>query len=89
LQIFCKFDNFIAVCVDIISGVGSRAQPPETNGGMGGRFHRTTNFKICFQIKSFIYREAESYVSHNQTKQASMHAPRFGTQSKQSSKQTF
>jgi len=32
-------------------------------------------------------REAESYVSGHQTKQASMQVPRFGTQSKQSSKQ--
>jgi len=34
-------------------------------------------------------REAESNVSRHQTKQASMHVPRFGTLSKQSSKQPF
>jgi len=34
-----------------------------------------------------VNREAKSYVSHHQTKQASMHAPRFGTQSKQSFQQ--
>jgi len=47
-----------------------------------------------------LYGEVKSYVSHHQTskhqctvtspdKQASMHTPRFGTQSKQSSKQPF
>jgi len=42
------------------------------------------NFRLT---KELLYREAESYVS--QDKQASIHAPRFGTQSKQSSKQPF
>jgi len=39
--------------------------------------------------EELLNREAESYVSHHKTKQASMHTLRFGTQSKQSSKQPF
>jgi len=38
-------------------------------------------------IRTVLYREAESYVSLIPDKQASMHSHRFGTQSKQSSKQ--
>jgi len=36
-----------------------------------------------------LYRETESYVSHQQTKQASMHALRSGTQSKRQASSSF
>jgi len=50
-----------------------------------GSLHLKKLTLVCKRRAS--YSEAESYVSHHQTKQASMHASRFGTQSKQSSKQ--
>jgi len=49
--------------------------------------HKASTFLKITVYQRALYREAESYVPLHQTKQASMHAPRFGTQSKQSSKQ--